>query len=104
MALRYRCDDQPAGKAFDWQSARIGWVSYNRVLTLIPTHEGLYLAARFVFRVGHPPLLLPWEELHNFEQKQALALDHIKMDVGKPRITTLYVPRKVIESKPATTS
>lgn len=38
-------------------------VRYGNTLVIGASHQGLYLAALFVVRPGHPPLLIPWEEI-----------------------------------------
>lgn len=38
-------------------------VRYGNTLVIGANHQGLYLAALFVVRPGHPPLLIPWEEI-----------------------------------------
>ena len=37
--------------------------SYGRCLTVGANSEGLYLAIVFLFRVGHPPLFIPWRDI-----------------------------------------
>jgi hypothetical protein len=38
-------------------------IRYGNTLVIGANHQGLYLAALFVMRPGHPPLLIPWEEI-----------------------------------------
>jgi hypothetical protein len=38
-------------------------MSYNNCLTVGSNPEGLYLAVLFLFRVGHPPLFVPWQDI-----------------------------------------
>lgn len=40
--------------------ATLGGISYKNVLKAGAQAEGLTLEAMFLFRVGHPPLLIPW--------------------------------------------
>ncbi len=45
------------------QSARIGWASYNGVLTVGADRGGLYLRPLLPFRIGHAPLYIPWSDV-----------------------------------------
>ena len=46
------------------QSAAMRWLThYNNVLTVGADSEGLFLVPFFLFRVGHPPLFVPWAEI-----------------------------------------
>ncbi|MDO7845863.1 hypothetical protein Q5H92_05805 [Hymenobacter sp. M29] len=40
--------------------ATVGGISYKNVLSAGAQAEGLTLEVLFLFRVGHPPLLIPW--------------------------------------------
>ncbi|WP_429884729.1 hypothetical protein [Geoalkalibacter halelectricus] len=44
-------------------------VRYGNTMTLGVSHQGLYLAPLFVLRPGHPPLLIPWEEISVEDKK-----------------------------------
>ena len=46
------------------QSGTFGsWCHYNNILTVGYSETGLYLAVFFLFRVFHPPLLIPWSAI-----------------------------------------
>ena len=71
LAKAYRCDSRFGG-------FRVGFVSgemrggpcfglpcnYGLCLTLGSAPEGIYLAVALPFRPGHPPLFIPWREVH----------------------------------------
>jgi hypothetical protein len=46
-----------------WRSGMVGLSRYNHVLHVGANAEGLSLRVMFLFRVGHPPLFIPWEEV-----------------------------------------
>jgi hypothetical protein len=37
--------------------------NYSSVIHLIAAEDALYLSVLFLFRVGHPPLCIPWKEI-----------------------------------------
>lgn len=42
---------------------------YNHCLTFTPTREGLFISVFFLFRIGHPPLFVPWEHITTRQAK-----------------------------------
>ncbi len=63
LAAAYPASEEPAGERFPWRSMRLGWVNYNNCVNLVAARGGLYLAPVLFLRIGHRPLLLPWDEL-----------------------------------------
>lgn len=100
LAKDYRVYRTPE-KLSHMVSGKMGGVRYNGVLTVGISSEGLYLKPFFLFSLGHPPILLPWNIIYLVEKKKALIGDFYKLDIGSPRITTLLLPEgvlKVVES------
>ena len=62
LAGEYLAPD-PAGLSVQFRIARakLGIVSYNGVIKAGPSPLGLALRVVGLFRVGHPPLLVPWQ-------------------------------------------
>jgi hypothetical protein len=52
-----------SGQKRTMQSGYLNWARYRGVLTLGANESGLYLAVMVLFRVGHPPLLIPWHDI-----------------------------------------
>jgi hypothetical protein len=71
LARHYRADAPLDGDRFHFQSAgmRFG-TNYNGCLTIGVDRKGLYLAVWFLFRIGHPPLLVPWRDITMTERKR----------------------------------
>jgi hypothetical protein len=63
LAESYRSRDRFAGKKRGWQSGTLGCISMNHCWTLGANDSGLYLAMNFLFRIGHPPLFIPWSDI-----------------------------------------
>ncbi|MGD9850764.1 MAG: hypothetical protein AB7T38_05825 [Nitrospirales bacterium] len=38
--------------------------TYENCVTMKATNEGLHLSLIILFRIGHHPLLIPWEDIH----------------------------------------
>ena len=63
LASHYRATTPFLGTRLRFRSAQLGgWVGYNGSLTVGANREGLYLAVWPIFRIGHPPLFVPWSD------------------------------------------
>jgi hypothetical protein len=98
LALRYRAGAEPEGTTFRMQSARFGWVDYNGCLKVVVARAGLYLAPFPLFRFGHPPLLIPWSDLHVLEVRQSRWAQDVRVAVGRPEVAQLRLPLRVVEA------
>ncbi|BDS07039.1 hypothetical protein NT6N_20790 [Oceaniferula spumae] len=94
LAKQYRRQHKPTGKKHFMASAKIGLANYNNCLTLYTSPDGLYLSVWPMFRIGHPPLFLPWSELHNPQSKNFLWAKYVEFEIGSPKITTLSMAEK----------
>lgn len=55
------------GYRLSMQSVSVGLANYGNSLTVVGTDEGLYLRPMWAFRVGHPPIHIPWGEVERVE-------------------------------------
>ena len=68
LASRFSTDEQPfgdvktAGPLFYGIYLRF-WTHYSSVVRITAAHDALYLSVLFLFRIGHPPLRIPWNEI-----------------------------------------
>jgi hypothetical protein len=70
LARVYRSPSPFEGQRWKFQSAYLRfWANYSNCLTVGVNPQGLYLAVWFPFRIGHPPLLIPWQDLSVRERK-----------------------------------
>jgi len=64
LARRYALRGSFHGHVRSFQSGIIGGFSrYNGVLVIGWGEQGLFLHVFFLFRINHPPLLIPWDEI-----------------------------------------
>ncbi len=67
LAKRYRCSDPVSGKTWRFQSAGMRHhtpTNYGSCVKVTANESGIWLSVFFPFRLGHPPLFLPWSEFH----------------------------------------
>ena len=68
LASRFSTTEQPfgdvkaAGPLFYGIYLRF-WTHYRSVVRITAAHDVLYLSVLFLFRIGHPPLRIPWNEI-----------------------------------------
>lgn len=64
LARQYRAFARFEGRRFHFSSAQFGgWVGYNGSFTPGANRTGLFVAVWPIFRICHPPLLVPWSEI-----------------------------------------
>jgi hypothetical protein len=99
LAEFYPANDLPAGRRFLWQSGSIGWVNYSGCLTIYSGPDGIYLTTMWPFRAGHPPLFIPWSEIHDVRTRRILWAEDATFEVGSPSIAKLALPKKVFAGR-----
>lgn len=73
LAQRYRSDMPFSGHTWHLRSGRMGGMArYSGVLTVGVNPAGLYLAVMPLFRVGHPPLFIPWPDVSVTSERRFL--------------------------------
>src|SRR5437867_2949527 len=64
LGRRFRYPENFKGSRWSFQSGQMRWIAgYRNCLTLGASDEGLYMSVLLPFRIGHPPVLIPWAEI-----------------------------------------
>jgi len=64
LAEAYPALSDPTGPRLRFQSATLRWSSnYTGLVHVHGDSQGLYLSVFILFRVGHPPMFIPWGEI-----------------------------------------
>jgi len=64
LAEQYRYSGQEITQKKYFQGAAMRWwMGYNGCLTVGANREGVYMSVWLLFRSGHPPLFIPWEDV-----------------------------------------
>ena len=67
----YRTDFPFSGRKLRMKSGGMRWgTNYVACLTIGANREGLFLAVFPIFRVGHPPLFIPWNDISTEDRNQ----------------------------------
>ena len=57
------------------------WSHYSSVIRATAASDALYLSVLFVFRIGHPPLRIPWDEI-KLGRTQRFLFTYIVLTLG----------------------
>src|ERR1700691_3295588 len=77
LARRFRKQTEPYGDVkiagpFFYTVYMRFWSHYSSVIRLTAASDALYLAVLMFFRIGHPPLRIPWDEIRFSQTKHFL--------------------------------
>ncbi|TWU49556.1 hypothetical protein [Rubripirellula reticaptiva] len=105
LSKRYACREFAADETGRFRTATFGPIQYHSSLTFGVNNDGLQIAMPFLFRLGHPPLVVPWAEMHRIELDNRLYSHRVKVSFGKPAIVRATLPgwvryRMPIEIRP----
>lgn len=82
LAEQYRCQEPFLGSCWKLQSGQLRWFcSYNNCLTIGADPHGLFLWVFPLFRIAHPPLLIPWREI-SVSRKKVLWFKQVRFCLG----------------------
>jgi len=98
LARRFPAAGKPPGQYYRFRSARVGGIGYMNVLTVGVCDEGLYLGVLFLFRLAHPPLLIPWSEVTEVRVDRSLLGSTCQVRIGQPEVACVILPE---EAEPA---
>lgn len=105
LAAHYPESSPCSGARFRFRSGQIGGLAnYSGMLTLGADPMGLHLAVALPFRVGHPPLCVPWSDVRAREVRSWLS-QPVELEFAKAPNTTLriagHLARSLIEASGA---
>jgi len=99
LAAEYRTDaDSFTGTDVGPISAKINSINYNNCLVLKYNDQGILLKTIFLFRLFHPPILIPWNEIREVEDKKILVLKFKKLTIGSPLVATIMIRTSTFEA------
>jgi hypothetical protein len=98
LTRRFRAQSEPCG---DTRSARPlssevrmrFKTEYAYVVRLTAAQDALYLSMSFLLRVGHPPLRIPWNEIH-FGREEFLWLRYVVLTLGNKETIPMRISER----------
>ena len=76
FAEKFKTDKRQESDSFNCPQANFGFLlaSYRNVMQISFTEEGIYVYASFLFRLFHPPFLVPWQWVKSLDHRKTLCL------------------------------
>jgi hypothetical protein len=97
LAQAYQAHTRFEGEIWRFRTGHFGWARYNGCLTVGANYEGLYLAVFPLFRIGHPPLFIPWYDITTAEKKGFLS-SYLEFKFARAPSVTLHIHRSLGEA------
>jgi hypothetical protein len=97
LADRYRTHEPAPRNQRSLQGGMVGWVSHQGTLSLGAAEDGLDLRVLVLFRPGHPPLRIPWDDIVDEGDAFSIFVKMAKLRLG-PHGPTLRIRRDTWES------
>lgn len=83
LAQRFRLQGEFFGQKWSWQSAQMRYrANYNNCLNVGADQTGLFIQPMIFFRLAHPPLFVPWNEI-TWSTTQVLWLTMTELRLGR---------------------
>lgn len=106
LARHYRAKTDVAGESAHLRSGRIGTINYHSCLGFRVNDDGLRIAVAFPLRLGHPPLFIPWNQLHHIAEDPILYSRKVRLSIGHPTLVRATLPgwvryRMPLEMRPS---
>lgn len=101
LATRYRATERPTGgRTLTAVSGMVGVARYRGLLTITTNEHGMFLEIRWIFRLAHPTLFIPWSAVRNVRKVSQFYRKGIAFDVGNPRLAGMRLPTDVFTGTP----
>jgi hypothetical protein len=98
LAKKFRVTSAFTGVTWGFQSARMRWTSrYGSCLNVGADPVGLKLSIMFLFRPGHPPLFIPWNEILVEKRSQILFSRQVKLLLGREEQIPLLISGRLAD-------
>jgi hypothetical protein len=85
LSKRFRKQSEPYGETRTagplFYSVRMRFGNYGNSIRLTAAEDALYASVLFLFRVGHPPLRIPWSEIQ-FRRRKFLWMRSVVLTLG----------------------
>jgi hypothetical protein len=83
LARKFRSQAPFTGSKWGGESGMMrGLAHYRNCLVIGASPTGLYLAVFFLFRVAHPPLLIPWNEV-TLSRGRKFFMNMVRFQLGR---------------------
>jgi hypothetical protein len=101
LANHFRSDLDPSGETLTatplfYTVYLRYWTHYSGIVRIVSAADGLYLSVFLLFRPGHPPLRIPWNEIQ-FSQTRYFFWNYVVLTLGNEEQIPLRIPQRLAE-------
>jgi hypothetical protein len=101
LARSYRATEQPTGgNSVPYVTGMVGMARYKRLLKVTTNEHGMFIEIRWIFRIGHPTLFIPWRDIHNARKITLFYWEFVGFDVGSPKVASMRLPSQIFDRTP----
>jgi hypothetical protein len=97
LSMRFRHHGAFDGTRIGTISAAVNTANYKNSIVMKYNDEGLYLKAIFIFRLFHPPLLIPWSEIREVHELDARFGTVAQIHIGQPEVATITIMKAIFD-------
>lgn len=102
LAQRYAAGDRPvSGEAHKSVTGMVGATSYRNILTLHLNEDGFFIEPMALFRIAHPRLFIPWQEVTDRSIVTLLWWQAERLTIGSPKVGSITLPVNILNPKTA---
>jgi hypothetical protein len=95
LVQHFKAIDKFEGKRVGLISVTINSGNYQNSIVLKYNYQGIYLKPIFLFRLFHPPVLIPWNEIKDVRDKKILFINLKELVIGDPFIALITLKTSV---------
>ncbi len=102
LSKRFRAQAEPygdmktAGPFFYTVYVRF-WGHYNSTIRMTAAADALYLSVLFFFRIGHPPLRIPWNEIQ-MSKTTYFFRPYVVLTLGEQERIPMRIPMRMAKN------
>lgn len=97
VAEQYPASARPEGVTYSMRSLRLGLLGrYNNCITATLSRGGIYLIPFGPFRLGHPPILIPWSCVEDVEVRRLIFRECLVSIRAGGRSIRLHLPESSV--------
>lgn len=94
LAAKYDNKTKFDGTSIGWIRASINGVDYANAFRLKYNHEGIHLLPMLFLRTFYKPVMIPWTEIEEIQEKKVDSKMVSELKVGHPQIATIQFQKK----------
>jgi hypothetical protein len=98
LARKFR--DKTPSYSYQWRNQDVrleNRLSYYACVHVGADEKGLYMGEGFLFRVGHPPLFIPWSEIQVLSGEHGWLFKRRKLKLGREELVQISISKSFTE-------